>query len=243
VTTLTTYDGLELAVTTYGPETAPVAVLLGHCWTSDQDDWRYQVRDLLREFGHGIRIVAWDHRGHGLSQPTPKHDCTIDNLARDMSDVIDALAPHGRLFLAGHSIGGMTIMALAEQRPELFEERVAGAVFVSTSSGDMESVNLGLPEVGKALRTQIPRMLALRSRTLSKRARRRAPIIERLVMRKIVFGHPQRVRDTALAVEGLIKSPAATMVGFYEDCMRHERTAAVEVLDAIPPHVLVGATG
>jgi len=40
VTTLTTYDGLELAVTTYGPETAPVAVLLGHCWTSDQDDWR-----------------------------------------------------------------------------------------------------------------------------------------------------------------------------------------------------------
>ena len=141
--------------------------------------------------------------------------------------------------LAGHSIGGMTLMALADARPEIFE-RVAGVAFVSTSSGALDTVTLGLPEAGQLMRAQIPRMLALRSRTLSRRARRRAPIVERLVMRRFVFGRPLRLADAALAVEGLINSPGDTVVGFYEDCMTHERTHALKVLDGIPTHVLVG---
>jgi pimeloyl-ACP methyl ester carboxylesterase len=50
----------------------------------------------------------------------------VDQLADARSvaddDVIDAYAPHGRLVLAGHSIGGMTVMELALQRPELAPE-------------------------------------------------------------------------------------------------------------------------
>jgi pimeloyl-ACP methyl ester carboxylesterase len=141
--------------------------------------------------------------------------------------------------LAGHSIGGMTLMALADTRPDIFD-RVAGVAFVSTSSGALDTVTLGLPEAGQVLRAQIPRMLALRSRTLSRRARRRAPIVERLVMRRFVFGRPLRLADAALAVEGLISSPGDTVVGFYEDCMTHDRAHALKVLDGIPTHVLVG---
>ena len=37
--------------------------------------------------------------------------------------------------LVGHSMGGMTIMALAEQDPELIHERVIAAAFVATSAG------------------------------------------------------------------------------------------------------------
>src|SRR4051795_7955886 len=116
-----THDGHQLSVTTYGPSDAPVTVFLAHCWTLNQHGWHYQVRDLQREFGHGIRIVTWDHRGHGNSDGAVKADCTIANLARDMSDVIDAYAPTGKLVIAGHSIGGMTTMVLAGQRPELFD--------------------------------------------------------------------------------------------------------------------------
>jgi pimeloyl-ACP methyl ester carboxylesterase len=234
-----THDGLELDVRTYGPEDVPVTVVLAHCWTLNQEDWHYQVRDLQREFGHSIRIVTWDHRGHGRSEEAPRSACTIDNLARDMSDVIDAYAPRGRLVLAGHSIGGMTIMALAAHRPELFD-RVVGTVFVATSSGDLDTVTLGLPEMGTFLRAQIPRMLALRSRTLSKKARRRAPMIERRIVRRFLFGHPMRLVDAALTVEGIINSSASTMVGFYEDCMHHDRAEGLKVLDGIPSHVLVG---
>jgi pimeloyl-ACP methyl ester carboxylesterase len=234
-----TFDGLRLDVRTYGPEDAPLTAVLAHCWTLNQADWHYQVRDLLREFGHGIRIVTWDHRGHGQSDAAPRADCTVTNLARDMADVIETYAGQGKLVLAGHSIGGMTMMALAEQRPEIFE-RVVGAAFVATSSGRLDTVTLGLPEMGTFVKAQIPRILAFRSRTLSQRARRRAPIIERRIVRNFLLGKPMRLADAALTVEGIINSPAATMVGFYEDCMAHERTDALKVFDGIPTHVLVG---
>lgn len=234
-----TFDGLRLDVRTYGPEDAPVTAVLAHCWTLNQEDWHYQVRDLQREFGHGIRIVTWDHRGHGQSEESPKAACTVANLARDMSDVIDTYAPTGKLVIAGHSIGGMTTMVLARQRPELFD-RVVGVTFVATSSGELDTVTFGLPETGPFIRAQIPRILALRSRTLTKKARRRAPIIERQVVRRFLFGKPMRLVDAALTVEGLISCPAATMVGFYEDCMAHEAKDALKVLDGIPTQVLVG---
>jgi pimeloyl-ACP methyl ester carboxylesterase len=234
-----THDGHTLSVTTYGPDDAPLTVLLAHCWTLNQHGWHYQVRDLQQEFGHGIRIITWDHRGHGDSTPVPRSHATIELLARDMADLIDAQAPTGPLVLAGHSIGGMTLMALADARPEIFQ-RVKGVAFVSTSSGGLDTVTLGLPEAGPLVRAQIPRMLALRSRTLSRRQRRRAPIVERFVMSRFVFGRPQRLADSALAVEGLINSPGDTVVGFYEDCMKHELTHALKVLDGIPTHVLVG---
>jgi pimeloyl-ACP methyl ester carboxylesterase len=234
-----TFDGLSLDVRTYGPDDVPVTAVLSHCWTLNQEDWHYQVRALQREFGHRIRIVTWDHRGHGRSARAPRHSCTIEHLARDMGQVIDTEASRGKLVLGGHSIGGMTIMALAEQRPEIFD-RVVGTALVATSSGQLDTVTLGLPEMGTFLRAQIPRILALRSRTLTRKARRRAPIIERQVVRRLLFGHPMRLVDAALTVEGIINSSAATMVGFYEDCMRHDRAHGLKVLDGIPTQVLVG---
>jgi len=234
-----TFDGLRLDVRTYGPEGAPLTVVLAHCWTLNQSDWHYQVRDLQREFGHQIRIVTWDHRGHGQSDEAPKPACTIANLARDMADVIDTYAPTGHLVIAGHSIGGMTTMVLARQHPELFD-RVVGVAFVATAARDLDKVTLGLPEIGQVARAQIPRMLAFRSRTLTKRARRRAPVIERLVIRRFLFGRPMRLADAALTVEGLINSSAATVVGFYENCLEHDAVDALKVFDGIPTHVLVG---
>ena len=229
----------DLAVSTYGPDDAPLTVFLAHCWTLNQADWHYQVRDLQREFGHGLRIVTWDHRGHGESAPVRRPDCMIETLAHDWADLVDTLAPEGPLVFAGHSIGGMSLMALADQRPDVFE-RVVGVAFVSTSSGALDTVTLGLPEAGTLVRAQIPRMLALRSRTLSRRARRRAPIVETVIMRRFVFGRPMRLADASLAVEGLINCPGDSVVGYYEDSMHHERTTALKVLDGIPTHVLVG---
>ena len=240
--TLRTHDGHDVAVAVNGPDDAPVTVLMAHCWTSDQDDWRYQVRDLTQELAGRVRTVLWDHRGHGASSAVPRAACTVTELGRDMGDIIDTFAPAGPLVLAGHSIGGMTIMALAEQRPELFEERVRGVLLTSTASSDMTSVNLGLPEIGDNVRNQIPQLLALRARTLSKRVRRRTPIMERQIMSRLVFGQPQRVRDVALAVDGLVNSPADTVSGFYDDIMRnHDRTDALKHLDGIPTRVLVGS--
>ncbi|MGH3414220.1 MAG: alpha/beta fold hydrolase [Marmoricola sp.] len=238
-TTFRTSAGPGLRVHSFGPEDAGLTIFLAHCWTLSSVNWHYQVRDLMAEFGHRVRVVTWDHRGHGESDKPERAACTIEALAADMAELVDALAPSGPLLLAGHSIGGMTLMALAEQRPDLLD-RVVGAAFVDTSSGGLDTVSLGIPEMGRTVRAQIPRMLALRSRTLSHRARRRAPIVERTVVRRFLFGSPMRLTDSALVVEGIINSPSATMVGFYEDCMRHERTEALKAYDGIPTRVLVG---
>ena len=236
-----THDGLRLHVTTHGPEDAPVTVVLAHCWTADEADWHYQVRDLMTRYGHGIRIVTWDHRGHGRSDWTPERDCTLGNLALDMADVIEQHAPQGRLVLGGHSIGGMTMMTLPEVRPEVLE-RVDGALFVSTSSGRLDTVTLGLPEMGRLVRAQIPLVLATRARLLSRRNRRRTPTIERRVVHRFLFGHPVRPRDAGLVVDQLISCSPETMRGFYRNVTeQHERTAGLCAYDGIPTTVLVGS--
>lgn len=234
-----TFDGLELHVTAYGAADAPVTAVLAHCWTSDAEDWHYQVRDLLDRFGHDVRILTWDHRGHGRSQAAPEAACTIENLARDLGDVVDAHAPHGRVVIAGHSIGGMAMTALPQVRPDLVA-RISGLLFVATSSGRLETVTLGLPEVGPVVRRQLPLLLAARARLLTRRERRRSPSIERAVVNHFLFGRSMRLRDAGLVVDQLVACPPATMSGFYRDFMRHERTTALAAYDGIATRVLVG---
>jgi pimeloyl-ACP methyl ester carboxylesterase len=240
-TRLRTHDGLDLHVHAEGPEDAALTVVLAHCWTSDHDSWRYQVRDLRHRFGDDLRVVTYDHRGHGASDETPEHAATIENLGRDLSDVIDAHAADGDLVLGGHSIGGMTLMALAEHRPELFAERVRGVLFVATSGGSLHEVTLGLPRIGEKVREQIPTMLAMRSRMVSRRRRRRAPFIEAMVARRFLFGDDMRLRDHALTVEGIINTPAASLCGFFDDIMRHDRVEGLSALADLPVHVMVGS--
>lgn len=236
---LTTGDGVPLQVTRYGPADAPLTVVLAHCWTLSQEGWHYQVRALQQEFGHRVSLLVWDHRGHGSSGHVRRRQCTVSALAADMGEVVDAFAPAGPLILAGHSIGGMAMMELAEQRPDIVG-RTEAVAFVNTSAGELDKVTLGMPETGPLVRSQIPRVLALRSLTLSRRARRRAPILERLLMVHLVFGMPIRLADLGLAVDALIACPAATWVGFYEDLMRHDRLASLKAYAGLPAVVLAG---
>ncbi len=237
--TVTTEDGLRLHVTVHGPDDAPVTVLLSHCWTADESDWHYQVRDLLSRYGHRIRIVTWDHRGHGQSDRAAEADCTIPQLARDLGTVVDAVAPEGPLVIAGHSVGGMAITAIPEERGDLMP-RIVGLLLVSTTCGDLSSVTLGLPEMGPYVRDRLPFVLATRARLLSRSRRQRFPVIERQVARRILFGRPQRPRDIGHVVDQLINCPPETMSGFYKDMMLHDRVGNLRAFDDVPTAVLVG---
>ena len=80
-------------------------------------------------------------RGRGVRLRLRVDDA--DHLAR----VIEAVEPAGRVVIVGHSMGGMTLMALAEARPELFGPAglVAGVALLSTSSGKLATISFGLP--------------------------------------------------------------------------------------------------
>lgn len=126
----------------------PVTVVFSHGYCLSQDSWHFQ-RAALRGL---VRTVHWDQRSHGRSERGRAQaegvTVGIDQLGRDLKAVIDAAAPEGRLLLVGHSMGGMTIMALADQYPQLIRDRVAAVAFVGTSSGKLGEVSFGLPVAG-----------------------------------------------------------------------------------------------
>ncbi|AKU16015.1 alpha/beta fold hydrolase [Luteipulveratus mongoliensis] len=136
-------DGVPLHVEIDEPrgEATGVTVVLTHGYTLNLTGWVFQRR-ALRDAGY--RVVLWDHRGHGQSEEGEDSSYEIAQLGRDLASVIAAAAPEGPVALIGHSMGGMTVMAYAEQHPEAFRDRVIGAGLLSTSAGGLRDVHWGL---------------------------------------------------------------------------------------------------
>ncbi|MFF3504205.1 alpha/beta fold hydrolase [Streptomyces sp. NPDC003247] len=138
-------DGASLHVQVYGPDTAP-AVVLAHGWTCSTAFWAAQVEALAADH----KVVVYDQRGHGRTPASPA--CSTDALADDLEAVLTAtLAPGEKAVVAGHSMGGMTIMA-ASGRPA-FREHAAAAVLCSTGSSRLVAESTVLPLRPGRLRT------------------------------------------------------------------------------------------
>ena len=109
--TVETADGVLLHVEVDGDtNTSPLTVVFTHGYALNQDSWHFQRRDLAGR----ARLVFWDQRSHGRSGRAPDGSVTFERLARDLGEVIDQTVPDGPLVLVGHSMGGMTVLALAE---------------------------------------------------------------------------------------------------------------------------------
>ncbi|NMN94164.1 alpha/beta fold hydrolase [Antrihabitans stalactiti] len=126
-----TADGTKLHVEIDGPPTAPLTVVVAHGFFMDLTTWRYQ-RTALSD--SPAKIVYYDHRGYGKSEPGPPGVASIRQLAEDMYEVIEAVAPTGPVVVVGHSMGSFTIQALAGLHPELFGPRIVTSVLISTAA-------------------------------------------------------------------------------------------------------------
>jgi pimeloyl-ACP methyl ester carboxylesterase len=126
------FDGTELAVRAAGDPGAPV-VLLSHGFSLDSSVWC----DLWPELAQEFRVVTFDHRSHGASAPAAHGDLTLQAMGRDVAAVLGATSPDRTAVVIGHSMGAVAILAMAEQRPELFGRQVAGVVLIGAASSDM----------------------------------------------------------------------------------------------------------
>ena len=120
-----------------------LTLVLVHGYVLSLDCWHFQ----RKYFRNKIRIVLYDQRSHGRSSRSAGELCRVPQLAKDLLQVLDEVAGDGPVVLAGHSMGGMTIMHLAKDHPELFGTRIHGVALFSTAAGEMADYSpiRGLP--------------------------------------------------------------------------------------------------
>lgn len=223
---------------------APVTVVFSHGFCLSQDAWHFQ-RAALRGV---VRTVHWDQRSHGRSArgeaQAQGRPVTIDQLGRDLKAVLDAAAPEGPLVLVGHSMGGMTVMALADQYPELIRDRVVGVAFVGTSSGRLGEVSYGLPVAGvNAVRRILPGVLkALGSQAeLVERGRRATADLFAGMIKRYSFSSKDVDPAVARFAERMIEgTPIDVVAEFYPAFDDHDKEAALQVFAEVPALVLAG---
>jgi pimeloyl-ACP methyl ester carboxylesterase len=236
--TVITDDGVPLHVEVDGDPHAALTVLFSHGFTARLAEWDLQ-RAALRD---RARLVLWDQRGHGRSGWTKLTAATIDRTGRDLGQVLDATTPSGPVVLAGHSMGGMSILALARRRPELFSGRVAGVLLLATSAGGL--VQTGVPGLlVKAIRKL--RLLSLYLRFLQliapvlERFRRRGTRLGRRVTRRLLFGADDADPANVNLVQRLLEeTPLPVVMAYYATFLDHDETAALEVLRQVPVTVI-----
>jgi len=154
---------------------------------------------------------------------------TIEQLAHDLDSVLRAMVPEGPIVLMGHSMGGMVIMELAAQRPDLFDERVCGVALIATAAGEVGS--RGLPRSLLSKYNPLTRGvggLAGWQPGLVEFVRAAGGQLTRQAVRRLAFGS----RDVSpklvdFMLEMLAVTPVRGLVNFVGTLGSHNRYAAL----------------
>lgn len=237
----TTLEGNRLALHWQGPHDAPLTIVLVHGWALDLRAWG-PIADLLASTGQW-RVLRYDHRGHGRSDPADPATATINHLADDLAELLHSQVS-GPVVLVGHSLGGMSIMGLADRHSELVAQRVVGAVFVASSCGDLMPLTLGLrPVLARLVARGETRLL--RAEGVGRRLRGREGTANRIGLirpgvRWLLFGEHPRRADIELTATCLAQSRPTNIVDFRPTFNDHDRVAALAAFTNKPTLVLAG---
>lgn len=212
---VTADDGTRLYAEVDGVERTDLAIVFSHGWTLSQDSWHFQ-RKALRGLG---RLVFWDQRGHGRSGSGARALYGLDQLAHDLASVIRETVPDGTpIVLIGHSMGGMTILRLADEYPELFGDRIIAAGLLCTSSGGLGEVTLGMPAalfgVTKRIMPHGLRAAGLAA-SLLERVRHLGQDSGRVIEDLIAFGPEASPSAVAFAAEMMADTRMDALVAFF----------------------------
>ncbi|UAK30229.1 alpha/beta hydrolase [Nocardia asteroides] len=237
--TVSTEDGVALAVREYGPRDADLTVVLlhGHCLRTES--WTY-VRDALLRRYAGARVVCYDHRGHGESAAASRRTYNLEQLGRDLRDVLDAVAPTGPVVLVGHSMGGMTALTYASRNPHEIGTRIVGVALLATAASGLADAGFG-----RLLRNPVVSLFQAavrRAPGVMHHAKLMACKLFAPVIRTAEFGD-RKVSPRVLALANAMRNetPIVTMASFLSDFMVYDRTDALPVLSKIPTLVLCGS--
>ena len=232
-------DGVSLFVEVIDNPTAPLTVVLVHGYAVNLDSWHYQRRDL----DDVARLVLYDQCGHGRSGRGSVRHATFEQLGADLHRVITNCVPDGPIVLVGHSMGGMSVMAYAEQHREAFGQRVVGVAFIATSPGRLAEVTLGIPS---AIVRGVHRVAPSAVRFVSKgadvieRGRRTGSDLTYVLTKRYSFASDVPPSLVQFVAEMIAATPVEVLAELFPAFDAHDRLDALEALDGIEVLVLVG---
>lgn len=207
-----------------GSEPVVPTLVLAHGWTMTHRSW-LPVIERIRAVG-GISVIAYDQRGHGRSTPG-EPPISVRRLGADLAEVIGVAAPTGPLVLAGHSMGGMALLAYAGLHPTEVRDRVRGVGLVATSAGDLGGTESRLQDVGVRVLARVPGLHLGRFITDSGQ-------------RRLLFGPHAEAAAVRLTRDQVASTPLSTFGGYYAAMGEHDEVASLAALEGIPVEILVG---
>ncbi len=242
--TVTAADGTDLHVEIVEPRepSGKPTIVFVHGFALDMGTFYFQ-REALTELGE-YRMVFYDQPGHGRSGRLESGDYDIAALGKSLAAILDEVVPDGHIILVGHSMGGMTIMAFAEQYPEWFGNRVTGVVLMSTSAGLFDKSKIGVQTlVARASAPFFPvwgGAARLGGGTIDK-ARIASSDLAWLLTRRYGFGDARPSPTLVTFVEQMnSKTSVETLTKYLRTLYTHNRFPALSALRGVPVLVIVG---
>lgn len=239
---VTTTDGVALHVEidpgAGAAADAPTLVFV-HGYALHLDCWHHQ-RAWARE--QGLQAVFYDQRSHGRSGRSARADATVEQLGHDLATVLDAVTD-GPVVVVGHSMGGMTALALAEERPALFGDKVVGVALVATTAGGLRPGRLVAPFLPERLTGTIaPRLVATLARvpTLVDGARRHGADLGTVLMSRFAFGGRVDPATAMFVDEMLAETPFEVLSEFFDNFATLDKFGVLQAMAHVPTTIICG---
>jgi pimeloyl-ACP methyl ester carboxylesterase len=234
--TVTLPDGVRLHVEEAGE--GPLTVVFVHGFALAMASFHYQRRDLA-DVG---RLVFVDQRSHGQSTRGADELDTLEQLGRDLAYVVEEVAPRGPVVLVGHSMGGMTVMSLAKQRPDLFGQKVVGAVLIATSAGGIAEALVPIPaRIADVLSARVlPRAQRVAGSRVVTAGRRAGSDLNFLFTKSWGFGDDPSPSQVELVERMTSATPLDVLLAFVPTFREHDLYDGLPVLGRVPTLVFGG---
>jgi pimeloyl-ACP methyl ester carboxylesterase len=114
--------------------------------------WCYQkVTQILRDSGH--TAIGVDLPGHG-ENPVPRERITLDAYVRHVCGIVDT--QREPVTLVGHSMGGLTISQVAEERPEKLDRLVFLTALMPVDGESRHDISVRVAEEPRAVEARLP---------------------------------------------------------------------------------------
>ena len=228
--TVTTSDGLRLYARRHEVEGALGEVVIVHGFGEHSGRYGPLSDHLIK---HHYSVTSYDHRGHGLSDGIPGHVESFGEYENDLDCVIAgvrARADSRRLFLIGHSMGGLIVLRYLAKTTHAF----AGAVLSAPLLGVAVQVPAHKMMIARVGARFVPRMRLgneIDPGVLSRdpevgRAYTADPLVNRMVSMKW-FSEAKLAMEEAISWASNVEIPVLVMHGTSDKLADCETTKKV----------------